>query len=288
MSHFFGIAFVILLADLIFFIMKYPLLFTLLISLTIISAKLKAQDTIIVAPNKVILANIIEIGIDEIKYKPYNDPDAPVFVIDKAKVVKVITHSGTEYTFQDGFNDPSLYAKQRKNALKFGLFSVFTTSLQFSYEHSLKPGRSMEFTLGIIGIGSDPAGNDPGGAFIKAGYKFISTPDYYLKGMRYSHLLKGWYAKPEIIISVFSRDDTYFNYYDENSGRETKIAVAAVINLGKQWVFSDVFLIDLFVGTGFGFTNNSSEFDYFYGFMGAGNGFPIALTGGFKVGFLFN
>ena len=268
--------------------MKRILPFFLFLALILSNLNLTAQDTLIIAPNQVILADILEIGIDEIKYKPYGDPESPVFVVDKAKVVKIITQEGKEYTFMDGFNDPELYAKQKKNALKFGLFSPLTTNLQFSYERSLKPGASIEFTLGIIGIGADPADINPGGAYIKVGYKFISTPDYYMKGMRYSHILKGWYVKPEIILSAYERDEIYYWYSNESRMRETIFAGAAVVNLGKQWVFNDAFLIDLFLGAGFGFSNNGGEFDYFYGFMGAAEGFPIAITGGFKIGFLFH
>lgn len=268
--------------------MKRILTFLFFLALILSNLNLTAQDTLIIAPNQVILADILEIGIDEIKYKPYGDPESPVFVVDKAKVVKVITQEGKEYTFMDGFNDPELYAKQKKNALKFGLFSPLSTNLQFSYERSLKPGRSIEFTLGIIGIGADPNDNNPAGAYFKVGYKFISTPDYYLKGMRYSHVLKGWYAKPEFIVSIFARDHSYYSYYNESKTRETITAAALVVNIGKQWVFSDAFLIDLFIGGGFGVSDDGEEFTNLYGFLGGYNSVPFALTGGFKIGFLFN
>jgi len=267
-------------------IMKRILPYFLFLTLLFTGLKLTAQDTLIIAPNQMILADILEIGVDEIKYKPYDDPQSPVFVVDKAKVLKIITQEGKEYTFMDGFTDPELYTKQKKNALKFGIFSPLASNLQFSYERSLKPGKSIEFVLGIIGVGFDPEENNPAGAYTKVGIKFISTPDYYMKGMRYSHLLKGWYAKPEIIISAFGRDE-FDNYYGETIGRETIIAAAVVVNLGKQWVFNDAFLIDLFLGAGFGFSNNNGDFDRFYGFIGAADSFPIAITGGFKFGFLF-
>lgn len=262
--------------------------FFLFLALILSNLNLSAQDTLIIAPNQVILADILEIGIDEIKYKPYDDPESPIFVVDKAKVVKIITQEGKEYTFMDGFNDPELYAKQKKNALKFALFSPLSTNLQFSYERSLKPGASMEFTLGIIGIGADPNDNNPAGAYVKGGYKFISTPDYYLKGMRYSHILKGWYVKPELIISYFQTDHAYYTYYNESVTRETIFAAAAVVNIGKQWIFNDAFLIDLFIGGGFGVSSDGDEFSNMYGFLGGYNSVPFALTGGFKIGFLFH
>ncbi|MDZ7613836.1 MAG: hypothetical protein U5K51_09125 [Flavobacteriaceae bacterium] len=52
--------------------------------------------------------------------------------------------------------------------------------------------------------GSDDPQIDASGVFFKFGYKLIRTPDYYLKGMKYAHILKGSYIKPEIALSSFS------------------------------------------------------------------------------------
>jgi hypothetical protein len=267
--------------------MKRVIPIFLFTALILLSNKLIAQDTLIISPDKVVLADILEIGIDEIKYIPYEEPGSPVLVVDKAMVVKVITEEGKEYTFLNRFDDPALYANQRKNAIKFGLFSLLFGSLQFSYEHSIKPGRSMDFTLGIIGIGADVAGIRPRGVLIKAGYKFINTPDFYMRGMRYSHILKGFYVKPELIISTFGHDEyNYFSSYEGRTYRRTLFSIAGMLNIGKQWIFSDVFLIDIFFGAGFGFSSEG-DFNYLYGFVGGYNSFPIALTGGLKLGFLF-
>ena len=69
--------------------MKRIIPFFIFLALILSSLKLTAQDTLIMAPNQIILADIIEIGIDEIKYKPYDDPASPVFVVDKAIRYKV-------------------------------------------------------------------------------------------------------------------------------------------------------------------------------------------------------
>jgi hypothetical protein len=266
--------------------MKRLIPFLIFLSPFLFHSQLSAQDTLFTTQNKTILADVIEIGTDEIKYKPYDDPDSPIFVIEKVKVSKLTTQEGKEYTFINSFDDPELYIGQNKNALKFGLFSPLLGNINFTYERSLKPGRSMEFALGIIGIGVDD-GSDARGAFVKAGYKFINTPDFYLKGMRYSHLLKGFYVKPELIISTFVRNEYSYYGYNESTSRQTVFAAAAVLNIGKQWVFSDVFLIDLFFGAGFGISSDGENWERLYGFMGGYNRAPFAITGGFRIGFLF-
>ena len=94
--------------------------------------------------------------------------------------------------------------------------------------------------------------------------------------------------KTELIISVFDSDHIYYNYYNESVTRETTFAAAIVVDIGKQWIFNDAFLIDLFIGGGFGVSNDGDEFTNLYGFLGGYNSIPFALTGGFKIGFLFH
>jgi hypothetical protein len=55
---------------------------------------------------------------------------------------------------------------------------------------------------------------------------------------------------------------------------------------GKQWVFNDLFLVDLFAGVGYGFGHNPRNESWHYGFLGAENDTPLTLTAGIKIGFL--
>ena len=117
----------------------------------------------------------------------------------------------------------------------------------------------------------------------------IKTPDYYIPGMRSSHILNGSYFKPEIVFNVFNYDGYSYDFFNPGSTtRENSISGAIVLNLGKQWVISN-FLVDLYFGAGFGFSSNSDDsYDgLYYGFVGAFYAFPIALTGGLKIAFLF-
>jgi hypothetical protein len=271
--------------------MKTPLKLLCLLFL-LLSFKSYSQDKIYLKGSKDVLnVTLLEIGLESIKYKPYGQEDSPVLNIEKMKVSKIVTANGDEYTFADPMVDPAMYADQKKNALKLGFFNPFLGSMQFTYERSIKPGKSFETTLGIIGLGFDPSEIQPRGATIKVGYKFIKTPDYILPGMRSSHILNGGYIRPEVIFNFYTYDSYNYDYsfYPYETTRKESFSGALVLNVGKQWVFSNSFLIDFYLGAGYGFASNADNYDNnnHFGFVGAFPEFPIAFTGGLRVGFLF-
>jgi len=150
----------------------------------------------------------------------------------------------------------------------------------------------MEFGLGIIGAGRDENDTNPFGAVAKFGYKFITSPDWYDRRQRYAHILKGSYIKPEVTFLHYKSD-----YYrvDYIGGNDTYRVVKEKANTtmfsvmlvgGKQWVFNDLFLVDLFAGIGYGFGHNPLNESWHYGFLGADNDTPLSLTAGIKIGFL--
>lgn len=255
----------------------------------LIASTSQAQDQMYLHGSKdVIAVKILEIGLDEVKYKPYDNEDSPILVMDKALIAKIITEDGSTYTFADPFSDPALYVDQKKNALKISFLSTFFGSTQFTYERSIKPGQSWEATLGIIGLGFDPPGIKPLGATIKFGWKFINTPNFKIRGMKYSHILKGGYIRPEIIMNFFSYDSNSYDMFGQRTAtRKNSTSGALVLNLGKQWIYSNSFLVDLYFGIGYGFANdNNDDYNYYYGFAGAFDGFPIAFTGNLRIGWL--
>ena len=134
----------------------------------------------------------------------------------------------------------------------------------------------MEFTLSLIGLGFNNP-EDAVGLGMKAGYKFIRSPDHFIRGMRYAHILKGGYVKPEL---SFAR-------YTLRSKNEDVVKAALMVNLGKQWIFSDVFLVDLYFGVGYGMTTSRIEDpEYPHDFVVVDPEFPLALDAGFRLGFL--
>jgi hypothetical protein len=220
--------------------------------------------------------------MDEVKYILPDFPPDVLFTLEKNKISKVVFENGQELDFTDAMKDPENYSEQKKNALKVEFLSPLTGNTTFSYERSLKPGRSIETGIGFIGLGIDQNDINPAGVFFKVGMKFIKSPDFYMRGMRYAHILKGGYVKPEIMFGFYSEDGTVNN---SNDGRKSIFSGGIQLVLGKQWVMDDVFLVDFYGGLGYGFDNQES--DYHYGYVVAGNDVPLSFSAGLKIGFLF-
>ncbi|MDZ4666847.1 MAG: hypothetical protein SGJ00_03080, partial [bacterium] len=293
---------------------KLILVIFLLIS---VIEKSMAQDAMILRfKTDTLFVKVLEIGTDEIKYKLWPvDESMPNMAIEKSKVKKLILQNGTILKFAESdFTDPSNYVNQRKIAIKADMFSILMGTISFGFEKSISPGNSWEAGLGIIGV-TDATSNK--GFFLRGGYKFINTPDYMLKGMRYTHILKGAYIKPELALSVYDWAQTGFIYsyttntFDINESKYRNTAFALILNFGKQWVFADRFLVDAYVGGGLGVLNENllSKITYpnqngtnYYGYyninessLNRGTGFLIgnntgglgfAFQAGLKLGFL--
>ncbi len=275
--------------------MKTSLL--LLPILVLLSIQTFAQDIILKKNDVMIKCKIKEVGLDEIKYLLPEYSSDVVFAIDKDNVSKIIFENGEEMVFQKEMSNPANYEDNRKNALKVEFLSPLVGSTTFSWEHSLKPGRSWEATLGIAGMGFNTYEN-AAGVFTKFGYKFIKSPDFYLRGLKYAHLLKGAYVKPELALGLVSQDvyrwhevyDPYSQYWYSTTyeSRETVFAGAVLVVLGKQWIFDNIFAVDLHCGLGYGFYSSGNDIStgYHSGFVTGDTDFPIALSGGFKIGML--
>ena len=256
------------------------------IILLVMSQFVIAQDQIHKRNSEIINCKIKEIGSESVKYSLPDYPDDVSFSIDNDKILKIVFENGKEHFFQKEMFNPENYIEDKKNAIKLDFISPLTGNTTFAYEHSRKPGQSFEITLGLIGIGFDPGDENARGAFAKFGYKFIKAPDFYFNKMRYAHILKGAYIKPEISFGYYSHD--YYNY--ESSGnhstnRENVVSGALHLVLGKQWVFSNVFLVDFSVGVGYGFDNIDGG--YHYGYATSDGSFPISGSANLKIGYLF-
>jgi hypothetical protein len=263
---------------------------------------LKAQDALILRTKPdTIWVKVLEIGTEEIKYKLWPvDEEMPIMAENKDRIRKLILANGTVLRFSENeFVNAENYATQKKAIIKMDLFSVLSGSTSIAYEKSMEPGRSYEVGVGFIGMGVKPTNSISGedykrsGAFFRFGYKFINQPDYYMKGMRYTHILKGAYIRPELVASFynFKTNKTYYNYNTLSTFNHEDVyrysAASFMLNFGKQWVFSDIFAVDFFVGAGIG-GGKSAAIDVgqdigngsgYYGYYDFGASVPIAGAG---------
>ncbi|MFM2207890.1 MAG: hypothetical protein RL213_1865 [Bacteroidota bacterium] len=263
----------------------------------LIQNALMAQDTLFKLNREVLVVKISEVGLDEVKYKLWGYEDGPTVVVAKDQLQKIVYANGTVQLVQPEMTDPRNYAGQKKNAVKFDFFSLLRNDLSLGYERSLRPGRSIEANVGIVGVGINSNMDEASGAFFRIGYKFINTPDYYSRGTRFSHLLNGAYARPDLILGSYTTTRTTesyiqnplppYNYmYTYGTSRE-KISYAAFnISLGKQWIYSDAFLIDIFGGLGYVLSDSDTEgYGIEYGVLNGG-GSSFSASGGFRIGLL--
>src|SRR6478609_5538205 len=66
------------------------------------------------------MVKVIEIGLDEIKYKPYDDTLSPVLVYSRLQVDRLVLSNGSVFEFKQT-NEMGIeadYAGQRKNIIK--------------------------------------------------------------------------------------------------------------------------------------------------------------------------
>lgn len=249
--------------------------FLLLILTTIISISLKAQDKIYRKNGKVLEVKIIEIGPTDIKYKNTNDAEGPVYVLETDRVKKIITADGKVQVFSDNLKDRESYEGQLTKTIKINFFSPLYGYTEFGFEKSVGVGKSIEVSVGIIGLGkSEPLNfydnysnisssvkKSQSGGFVSAGYKFNKLPDFIFFGRtKMSHIMQGTYFKPTI----------YAGHYKENIiisktssaqaalGKQNVTFGSLQLELGRQRVFGEKFVLDTYFGIGYGADNKKS------------------------------
>lgn len=261
-------------------------------------------DRIILKTKKVIEAKVIEVGTEEIKYKFSADPGAAIFSVKRVDVYKIEFADGHVEKFVEDLENIESYADQKQMAIKMEFLSPLYGYCAFSFEKLIKPGMSWEATLGIIGAGKDLEDRNPFGFHVKGGVRFLKTPDFKTGNIRYWHVLKGIYVKPELTFGAYRSTANYYSYdpitgaTTTNKADQSTVYGALNLLLGKQHVFANIFLIDYYAGLGYGFSNTKTESapqqNFYnesindprhYGMM-VGNGVPISFTAGLKLGVL--
>lgn len=211
----------------------------------------QAQDVIHKKSGKVIEAKVVELGTSEIKYKLYDNPDGPIYVDEKENIDKIVFQDGhTEQYGTTRMDASEMFAGQKKSAIKVGFLGPLTGQTTIVYERNIKPGRSWEIKAALIGLGRKTEMESKG--FIGSyAYKFYKKPTFYTSDMKRSHLLQGGYIKPELFAGFTSFNEG-FDYNNNSDLRSESFTGGVLLNIGKEWVFDDAFVLDLSFGFGYG------------------------------------
>jgi len=263
------------------------LVFALLVC-TFSTQLLTAQDVIHKVNGDQLSSKIVEIGSYEIKYYKHGESQELLYAIDKREVKKVVFENGQVEYYESQIDNSARYAHQKNQALKMDFLAPLRGHFEFSYEKMVKPGRGYELKLGIIGPGIkfNEYVKDRG-AYLSASVKLSKKPDFSTAGTMRTHILNGFYARPEIVFGAYKHSWTSYDWYDyeETTKSESRVYGGVLLNLGKQWVVGDALIIDLFCGIGYGIDNTDGFSDgIHYGMSTIGDGVGFAVSAGFSVG----
>ena len=226
------------------------------------------RDTIVTKSNEQIICKITKITDTEIEYKKSMEADAIVFVISKDKVRQIRYADGTvEVITRDEMDMNAEYEiLDKRQAIKFHFFSPFRDYMAFTYEKSIKMGTNIEATAGIINSSFFSFGMFDGyehltqGMFLSSGVKFNLGNSYYMKGMKFSHPLKGKYFKPELTYTAYSVRNMDYTIYDDVTYNSTTYrtdksvnGLALMLNYGNQYILGNTLTFGFSVGIGYSF-----------------------------------
>ena len=268
------------------------------------------QDTIYKKSGKITVAKVTEVLPDMVKYLYANGKDTIIMGIDRDELKKIAFANGAVQWFVDAMINPENYSDQHKRDLKVDFLAPTLYHFTIDYEQSIKPGMSFESGITIVGVGNRPSGtNQTSGGIVGAGIKFIHTPDFSARGQHYTHILKGSYIRLQIYGGYYSENYTsqYYNmnypYTSSTINAKDEYTLGAFhVQFGKQYVFDDIFLLDIFVGVGYAFVNYTTNYpgysqygatdsnggeSYNYVFTRLDPSFPLSLSGGMRIGVLF-
>ena len=256
------------------------------------SSSASAQDKIIRTNKDTVLAKVIEMTSDKIRFRRYGMKTGPILEIYKNQVSKIIYENGSELEiiYDSYYVSPDLLVHPPKNVFKVDFVSPFLNHVTLGYERTIKTGLNLELKGGLIGFRISEGIDYAEGFLVKAGVKYIWTTQSISRGLKYTHPFNGKYVKPELLFSQFKtfgkKGQILYNNY------------ALCVNFGNQYIFWDLLTLDYYVGLGYGlqyssydatstYDRNDIDLNYLHSHFYFGKKLPIVLNGGATVGFIF-
>ncbi len=281
------------------------------LSMCIVHLQVWAQDSLFYTNGSVIVGQVEEIGLDQIRYRTNSAGNQVLIVVDKRDLASIKLKGGQAYTFGSATTDGPYGPKflSRKHALSFDVISPALDHVTIGYEQVI--GRRVSFVAkaGYIGLWDrneyDDAFNSKG-ALVTAGVKLILPHSIKRPSVGDAHPLAGCYLRPELIFSAWTKTryqnyfyDPYYNPYPGTAKiTEDYTSAAVILTIGRQVMLSERFTFDINGGLGYGTqwrdgkvtgTGYDSPGRQEYAFTHAffGNSSPLVVSGSLRFGYVF-
>jgi hypothetical protein len=270
----------------------------------------RSQDSLFYTNGSVIVGQVEEIGLDQIRYHTNSAGNQVLIVVDRRDLAGIKLKGGQAYTFGSTATEGPYSAAflARKRSLSLDVLSPALDHVTVGYEQGIGHRVSLAVKAGYIGLWEtdsyDDTFNSKGG-LITAGVRF--TLPYSTKRIpsaRDMHPLAGWYLQPEVVFSAWTR--TYYNhyYYDPYFGTypatttDDYTSAALMLTIGRQVLLGERFTFDIFGGFGYGAqwrdgkaTNGGFDDpgrqNYAFSHAFIGNVSPLVVSGGLRFGYVF-
>jgi len=281
----------------------------LLMAITlIIGISSSAQDTLYYTNGNRIAGQVEEIGADQVRYRTSSGSNSIVVVAGKGELEKIRLQNGQEFVYKVPMSElptPKEF-NGRKNVLSFDMISPALSHVVMGYERVAGRHSSIQVKLGFIGLyNSDNTSSlwNSTGGMGKVGIKFFLPPSQSrIHQPKEYHPLVGWYLKPELSISAWSRtydNYTYYGPYYPNHGirvTEDQMSVALHVMVGRQVLLGNRVTFDIFGGAGYGVRwtngqlsngdrNDNGLYSFSHTFLDRTA--PLSLSAGMMFGLLF-
>lgn len=268
------------------------------------------RDTIVTKNKKNIICKVTKITDTDIEYKKDTVSDAIIYTTSKNDVMEIRLGNGKIETIVPDEMEMNHEAQiiNKRSSIKVHFFSPLYHYLAFTYERSIRMGTNLEGTFGLINtsmfnFSSNTNVNPVMGGTIVIGPKFILGHSFYIKGMKYSHPLKGSYIKPELILTTFTEKGLNNYYGPTYSGQPTNLrtnSVAILLTYGNQYILGNILTFGFNFGIGYAFvyanytnplvnnymTDPSSNISNLYNQEKIPD-IPLSFTGSVTIGYIF-
>ena len=203
--------------------------YTFMVIVTVlISKNINAQDKIFLKSSDKIEAKIIEVNIDNIKYKKFSNQNGPIFTIPKKDIHMVVYENGESDIFKEETSNKEESKGFRRNRINVDVLAfTYNGPISASYERLNESGKfGYEIPINVHMAEGDFYGLTTG-----------LNVKYYVSGSA-----KGFYVGPTLALGVF---DYFYDYGVYDWGYEYAFTVIPGAKLGYQLQINNLFGINL-------------------------------------------